>query len=336
MTSLLVLGGSGFVGRAVVSEGLSRGWEVATFNRGRGATPDPGVSRLIGDRLDPATLGPLRCRDWDVVVDTWSGAPRAARDSAAVLADRALHYVYISSGSVYAPPPPLGVDESAPTVEGSPDAEGGDYPALKRGAELAVMRAFGDRGLLARAGLILGPHEDVGRLPWWLARIAAGGEILAPGPPDLKLQLIDARDLASFVLDAALANRRGPFNVASRPGHATMRSLLEACAAVAGAPDARLTWVDAGAVIAAGVEPWTELPIWLPPDSEFAGMHAANVERAHAAGLRCCPIEQTVRDTWSWLSALNGPAPLRPDLTPPGLDRGRERAALAIWRARAR
>jgi 2'-hydroxyisoflavone reductase len=95
------------------------------------------------------------------VVDTWSGAPRAARDSAAVLADRAAHYVYVSSGSVYAPPPPLGVQESAPTVTASPDGEGGGYPELKRGAELAVIQAFGDRALVARAGSILGPTRTL-------------------------------------------------------------------------------------------------------------------------------------------------------------------------------
>ena len=332
-TSLLALGGSGFVGRAVVDEGCRRGWEVTTFNRGRGPAVD-GVSQIIGDRRDRASLERLRDRDWDVVVDTWSGAPCAARDSAAVLAHHAARYIYISSGSVYAPPPPIGGDESAATVEASPDAENGDYSELKRGAELAVTQAFGDRALVARAGTILGPHEDVGRLPWWLNRMAAGGEILAPGPPGLQLQLIDARDLASFVLDAALAGHSGPFNVVSRRGHATMRSLLEACHEVAGAPDALLTWMDPHAVIAAGIEPWTELPIWLPPDSEFAGMHAANVERANAAGLHCRPVEQTVQETWTWLSELDGPPPLRSDVDPPGLDSARESAALDAWHVR--
>jgi hypothetical protein len=84
---------------------------------------------------------------------------------------------------------------------------------------------------------------------------------------------------------------------------------------------------------AAGIEAWTELPIWLPPDSPSIGMHAANVEQAHAAGLHCRPIQQTVQDTWQWLSALNGPAPLRPDLDPTGLDRSRERAAVDAWHA---
>jgi nucleoside-diphosphate-sugar epimerase len=327
-TRLLVLGGSSFVGRALVTDGLARGWAVTTFNRGRGAWADPRAERIVGDRLEPATLAPLGERDWDVVADTWSGAPRAARDGAAVLAPRAARYAYISSGSVYAPPPPLGARESAPTVPASPDAEDGDYAALKRGAELAITEAFGDRALLARAGLILGPYEDVGRLPWWLARMAAGGEVLAPGPADLPLQYVDARDLARFVLDAASAGHGGPFNVVSRRGHATMRTLLEACAAEAGREDTRLTWVDPEPILAAGIEPWTELPVWLPPAHEYAGLHAADVERAHAAGLACRPVTETVADTWAWMHALDGPPPLRTDVPAPGLDRARERAVL--------
>ncbi len=328
--SLLVLGGSGFVGRALVDEGLARGWEVAIFNRGQRAVGvgDERVRRMIGDRLEPATLAPLTERAWDLVADTWSGAPRAARASAAALAAHAGHYVYISSESVYAPPPPIGVQETSPTVKASPDAMHGDYPELKRGAELAIMEAFGERALVARAGLILGPREDVGRLTWWLARMALGGEVLAPGPPELELQYIDARDLAAFVIDAASAGRSGPFNVVSRRGHATMASLLEACRLVSGAADTRLRWLAPADVLAAGIEPWTELPIWIPPEHEFAGMHAANVERAHAAGLRCRPVHDTVADTWAWMSALDQPPPLRADVAPPGLDRDRERAAL--------
>jgi nucleoside-diphosphate-sugar epimerase len=331
-TSLLVLGGSSFVGRAVVTDALDRGWDVTTFNRGRGWS-HPRARRLIGDRLDPEGLRPLRAERWDLVVDTWAGAPRPVRDSAAVLADRAGRYVYISSASVYAPPPPRGIDETAPVVDASPDADDadGDYAARKRGAEIAVAEAFGDRALLARAGTILGPHEDVGRLPWWLARMARGGEVLCPGPAEQPLQYIDARELAAFILSAAEAGHHGPFNTVGRRGVATMGSLLEACRAAAGAPGTRLTWVSPEAIGAAGIEPWIELPIWLPPDHEFAAMHDANVERAHAAGLRTRPVEETVRDTWGWLAALDGPPLPRPDLPRPGLAPERERQVLRAW-----
>jgi 2'-hydroxyisoflavone reductase len=321
------------VGRSVVDEGLGRGWDVTTFNRGNNPAAGPEVRQVTGDRFDRASVEQLSAHSWDLVVHTWSGAPRAVLDSATVLADDAARYVYISSASVYAPPVPLGVHERSPTVSASPDAEAGEYPELKRGAELAVTQTFGERALLGRAGLILGPHEDVGRLTWWLNRIAAGGEVLAPGPPDMPIQFVDARDLAIFVLDAALAARNGPYNIVSRPGHATMRSLLETCQTVAGCADTQLTWVDPATIEAAAIEAWTELPIWLPPDSPSIAMHAADVEHAHATGLRCRPIRETVNGTWQWLSARSGRAPLRPDLDPTGLDSSRERAALAMWHA---
>lgn len=221
---LLVLGGTGFVGGATVAEGVRRGWAVTVFNRGlHGATPE-GVHRLRGDRTAPGGLAALADGEWDLVVDTWDGAPRAARDAARALVDRVGRYVYVSSGSVYARPVATGVGEDAPVVDAEPDADEGGYPANKAGAERAVRRTFGERALIARAGLILGPGEDIGRLPWWLTRIARGGDVLAPGPVDLPVQYVDVRDLAGWMLDLGAAGPGGTFNAVSRPGHATMGS----------------------------------------------------------------------------------------------------------------
>lgn len=311
---LLVLGGSAFVGRAVVEEGVARGWEVTTFNRGRGWA-HPEAAALHGDRLDwPGLEG-----EWDLVVDTWAADPAAVAAAASSLRDQAGRYVYISSCSVYAPPPQMGADETFATV--APGT--GDYAAVKRGGEVAALEAFGDRATILRPGLILGPHEDVGRLPWWLLRLARGGETLAPGPHDLPLQLIDARDLAAFALDAP----SGTYNSVSRRGHATMGTLLEAARDITGG-DATLRWADPIILARHGVEPWTELPIWLPPDHEYAAMHGADVEKAHAAGLRIRPVEETIADTWAWLSALRGAPPLRADLPPHGIAPEKEHAIL--------
>ncbi|MDQ6729416.1 MAG: NAD-dependent epimerase/dehydratase family protein, partial [Actinomycetota bacterium] len=299
--SLLILGGTGFVGPALAAEGLARGWGVTTFTRGQRPASGENVERLHGDRTQPGALAALAARDWDLVLDTWSGAPRAVRDSAQALTGRAGGYVYISSGSVYAPPVALGVSEDARTVTASPDAEAGEYSECKRGAELAVLAAFGERALILRPGLILGPGEDVGRLPWWLARMARGGEVLAPGPPDLGLQMIDCRDLAAFALTAGAAGVAGPLNTVSHAGHATTRSLLEACREVAAPPGTELRWLAPAAVHAAGIEPWIELPIWIPPGHAASARHAADVTRVHAAGLHCRPVSETVRDTWAWL-----------------------------------
>ncbi|MFI7706609.1 NAD-dependent epimerase/dehydratase family protein [Nonomuraea sp. NPDC049480] len=315
---VLVLGGTEFVGRAVVEEALALGWDVTVFNRGS-HEPPAGVTALRGDRSAAGGLAALERGEWDVVVDTWSWAASAVRDTASLLARRAGHYVYVSSRSVYADPVPFGADESAPVVAASADDEdASDYARNKAGAELGAVAAFGERALLARAGTILGPYENIGRLPWWLSRIARGGPVLAPGPRDLGLQYIDARDLAVWCLRAAERGVGGAFNVVSPPGFVTMRELLETCVKVTGS-DAGLRWVDAEPILAAGVAPWTDLPIWLVGE-DHAFMHGGDVSKALAEGLRCRPVEETAADTWAWLRSIGGEAPTRPDRPRVGLD----------------
>ncbi|MFJ6949220.1 NAD-dependent epimerase/dehydratase family protein, partial [Streptomyces wuyuanensis] len=325
---LLVLGGTEFVGRAVVEAALARDWQVTVFHRGRHEAP-AGVRVLHGDRVTPDGLGALSEGEWDVVVDTWSAAPSAVLASARLLADRVGHYVYVSSRSVYAWPPAAGLDEDGPLVEGAAaDAGATDYAHDKRGGELAVTEAFGaDRSLLVRAGLILGPWENVGRLPWWLNRVASGGPVPAPGPRDLPVQFIDVRDLAGWTLDAAEKRLTGPFNLVSPPGHTTMGELLEACVRATGSA-AELRWLDEGTIAAAGVEPWTDLPIWIPRGELYDAIHDANVSRARAAGLHCRPAGETVADTWAWLRELGGTPPQRPDRAPVGLSPAQESALL--------
>ncbi|MFJ5830155.1 NAD-dependent epimerase/dehydratase family protein [Streptomyces sp. NPDC093089] len=325
---LLMLGGTEFVGRAVVEEALGQGWEVTVFHRGR-HTPPEGVVSLIGDRTAPGGLAALEAGSWDAVVDTWSAAPSVVRDTARLLADRVGRYAYVSSRSVYAWPAAAGLAEDGPLVEGSPDDGDVPYAEAKRGGELAAAAAFGpERTLFVRAGLILGPYENVGRLPWWLGRIARGGQVLAPGPDTLPLQYVDARDLAVWTLDAVEAGLSGPYNLISPAGHATMGELLDACVRVTGS-DAALRWTAPDAVLAAGIEPWTELPVWMPPGEMYDAMHAADVSRAVAAGLRCRPVAETVADTWAWLRSIGGTAPQRPDRPPVGLSPEREAKALA-------
>lgn len=325
---LLVLGGTHFVGRSIVEEALRRGDEVTALNRGVSGTPVEGAATLTVDRRDPGALeAALGTGEWDAVLDTWSSEPVVVESSARILADRVVHYGFVSSRSVYRWPVPPGADESAPVVAGDPEGDdGSDYPAAKRGGELAVGRYFAGRALLARAGLILGPHEDVGRLPWWLARMSRGGRVLAPGPPDLRLQYIDARDLASWMLDAARRRLAGTFNTVSRPGHATMAELLETCNEVVG-QRAELVWRSPQAIEAAGISGWTQLPIWVPAGSDMAGLHAGDVTAAHAEGLRCRPVRETVADTWRWLQRAGFPPP-RADRPVPGLDPDLERRAL--------
>ncbi|WP_329376690.1 NAD-dependent epimerase/dehydratase family protein [Streptomyces sp. NBC_01351] len=325
---LLMLGGTEFVGRAITEDALARGWEVTVFHRGHHAPP-PGTTAVHGDRTAAGGLDALAEGEWDLVVDTWSGAPTAVRDSARLLHGRVGGYVYISSRSVYAYPAPAGLDEDGPLVEGSPDADAIAYAEDKRGGELAALDAFGDRALLVRAGLIIGPYENVGRLPWWLNRIARGGPFVAPGRPGQPLQYIDVRDLARWSLDAGAAGLGGAYNMVSPVGHATMGSLLAACAAATGA-DAEPRWTDAAVIEKAGIEPWTELPIWLPEGELEAYMFGGDVTKVLEAGLVCRPVEETVADTWTWLQSIGGEAPHRPDRPKKGISAEQEAALLGL------
>jgi 2'-hydroxyisoflavone reductase len=307
---LLILGGSGFVGRAVADEAVRRGYDVTVFNRGQRVAP-AGVRVLTGDRM--GDLSALESGTWDAVVDTWSAQGEAVRRTAELLSTRAGHYAYVSSRSVYS-------GEQREKAEGATLVDDGDegYAGDKlRGEQGAA--AFDGSVLLARAGLILGPYEDIGRLPWWLNRLARGGPTLAPGPRDNPLQYIDARDLANFLLDTAARRVAGPFDLVSRSGHTTMGELLDIAVEVTGGR-AELRWTDPATIEAAGIEPWMQLPIWLPPGELHDFLHGGDVSKAYGEGLVCRPVRETVEDTWAWLGSLDGDAPQRADRPRVGLD----------------
>jgi nucleoside-diphosphate-sugar epimerase len=332
---ILVLGGTEFVGRALVNEAVERGHQVTTLNRGNHQDADAKVVSLRGDRTAPDGLDNLRSGTWDAVVDTWSKAPYVVQDSVKALQGKTDRYLFVSTRSVYEFPTPAGATESsAPLLEGDPEAgrDGTEVPygEAKRGAEIAVERGFADHYVHARAGLILGPWENVGRLPWWLGRMARGGEVLAPGPEDLPLQYVDARDLAAWTIGAAEQALSGAYDLVSEPGRTTMGEFLRTCAEVTGS-SARLRWAEPEAVLAAGIEPWTELPVWIPPGPDHAGMHLSDPARARATGLRNRPVRDTVADTWAWLQSIGGTAPQRPDRPPLGLGQAREEAFLKSY-----
>ncbi len=188
---------------------------------------------------------------------------------------------------------------------------------------------FPDRALLARAGLILGPYENVGRLPWWLQRLARGGRVVAPGPRNRPLQLIDARDLAGWMLSGGRSRTRRCLQL-GQPArtHLDRRAARRGCTEIVGGP-AELVWVSPETVAAAGVSGWTELPIWAPPTGELAALHDVDVTAALAHGLTCRPITATVSDTWAWLQREGRSTGDHPRAAV-GLDEAAEQRILAL------
>src|SRR4051794_6849105 len=304
---LLILGGTVFLGRHVVGAALARGHDVTIFTRGRHGTGPDAVEHIAGDRAD---VTPLQGRTWDAAIDT-SGYDPAQVDASSAL--DAGHYVFVSSCNAYPDWPDRPVDEDSPTWE---DGEG--YGPDKAAAERHVL-ARG--GAVVRAGLIVGPHDNVFRLPWWVRRVREGGAIPAPGRPDRPLQIIDARDLAAFLLDLAEQRTPGAFNGTAPIGQTTMKELLRAAD-----PQADLRWIPEDQLEQAGVEPWMEFPLWLP--ERHAGTWNVGTVKAQAAGLRTRPVQETVDDIARWLQN-GGEAELdewRSEHRPPRMSREREAA----------
>ncbi|MGH8909708.1 MAG: NAD-dependent epimerase/dehydratase family protein [Egibacteraceae bacterium] len=335
---LLVLGGTWFLGRALAEEALQRGHEVTTFNRGRTGRDVPGVERIVGDRTSRTDLEALAgLGPWDAVVDTSGMVPQDVFASARVLFPRAGRYAFVSTVNVYRAWPVEPLTEASAVREcaadasdtpASPDERAGDrYGRLKAGCERAVVSVYGKDALVLRPGVIIGPHEYIGRIPWWLRRLHRGGNVLAPGDPDRQIQPVDARDVAGFTLIAVAAGHSGTFNVTAPFGHSTFGELLNACRHATGSA-AELVWVEDGFVHSHGVRMWTELPLW----RTYPGAWRIDGGRARDAGLTCRPLAQTVTDTWAWLTA-DGSVVDSPRAAEIGIDPVKEAELLAAWAA---
>jgi nucleoside-diphosphate-sugar epimerase len=335
---LLVIGGTSFVGRAVVADALARGHDVTTFNRGLTGKDVDGVEPLRGDRSTDEGVQPLVGRAFDAVVDPGGQVPAHVLRTARVLADSVPFYAFVSTTAVYQSWSTAPVEESAGTWPGVADEDGdpadySTYPARKRGAELAVEQVYGlDASLVARAGSIVGPHDNLGQLPWWITRVAGGGRVIGPGDPARGLQLVDVRDVAAFVLDQAEARSGGIHNVVPDGTNTTMGGLVDTCAKVTGS-DAVPVWMDEGFLFSQGVQPWGELPLWIPNVPDTAGFWAVSGASAKAAGLRTRPFEESVRDTWEWLRS-GGEVQVTPGAPPLGLASEKEQQVLAAWDSR--
>jgi 2'-hydroxyisoflavone reductase len=332
---LLVLGGSWFVGRVLVEEALRRGHDVTVFHRGRSSGPPPGVRVIHGDREDRSDLARLASDGpWDVVIDVPGSVPAVVRDSARALADAVDRYVFMSTVSVYRIWPHEPVSEDSPLHPGDPDFDPGwrhwdavAYGPLKAGCEAAVRREFGDRSLFLRPGVVLGPHEYVGRMAWWLDRMRRAGQVLAPGRPDRGIQPVDVRDLVAFTLSLIEQAQYGTFNVAAPIGRDSYGDLLTACRDAIGS-DAEIIWVDEQWLVDHGVRQWTELPLW----RTAPGTWAMDQTRGAAQGLMCRPLRETVADTWTWLAA-GGRAVDHERQAEHGIDPVKETTLLAEWAA---
>lgn len=328
---LLILGGTRFLGRHLAEQALAAGHQVTLMHRGKSG-PDlfPQAEHLIADRNDD--LAVLAGGTWDACIDTSAYVPRHVRHVATQLVSRVGQYQLVSSISVYDDngySAEAGPNESSalaqladPTVEA---ITGETYGGLKVLCEEAAQQAYGARCLVSRPGLIVGPHDPTGRFTWWPQRLQRGGEVLAPGDPATPVQFIDVRDAAAWMLRQAEQGTAGVFNLVGPGQPLTMGGLLQAARDTLN-PAAQLCWVDEAWLLAQGVQPWSDLPVWLPRAQ--AGMHRTDIRRALDTGYRSRPLAQTLADTAQWAAGRTAPAGV-------GLAPERESALLTAWAAHA-
>lgn len=333
---LLILGGTAFLGRHIVENARERGHELTLFNRGLTAPELFGDLELIrGDREQDLSM--LDGRSWDAVIDTSGYLPRVVRTSATLLAGAADHYTFVSSISAYGDLPEPRMAEDAPLAQlpegGSEDIDR-YYGALKAACEAEVRAAFRDSTLVVRPGLIVGPHDPTGRFTYWVRRASEGGRVLAPDAPDQQVQLIDGRDLATWIVRMVEEKQVGSFNATGPAEPLEFVRMLERIRDATG-NRAELAWIDEDRLAAAGAEPWDELPLWLdlPRHPELRGFLAVDVRAALACGLELRPLEQTVTDTLAWVSSgAASPKLAGPALPSAGLSREREAELLRLGR----
>ena len=340
---VLVIGGTRFVGRHFVTAAQVRGHELTLFNRGKhAAAPVAGVETIHGDRH--SELDKLAGRRWDVVVDTCGLLPRAVKASAEALRHAVDVYVFVSSQSVYAEMSRPGVDENEPTETLSEEqlekanaidpstatavTLGDMYGGLKVLCEQAAEEVMPGRVLVQRPGVIVGPYDYADRFTYWVARVARGGEVLAPGRPQRHVQFIDARDLADWTVKMIEEKRAGTYNCNGLPGAVTMGSLLDECKSISGS-DASFTWVDEEFLTQQNVAAWSEMPLWLPESEEsLKGFMFASSDKAIAAGLTFRPLRETIADTLTWWQTAATNEPMKA-----GLDSEKERELLVQWKS---
>ena len=328
---ILILGGTGFLGPAIVRHARSQGHQMTLFTRGKtNAKMFPDIEMLVGNR--DGDLEALKNRDWDVVIDTSGYLPRIVADSAKLLAGHVGQYIFISSVSVYADFSQRGLNESSAvgvlddeTVE---EITGLTYGPLKALCEQEAERELRGRSTTIRPGLIVGPMDRSDRFTYWPVRIAKGGEVLTPEGPDVATQVIDVNDLAMFIVRCAERNITGTYNATSPAEELTMGEIFETCKKVSGS-DATFTYVSPEFMAEKELQEWSDIPVYVNLAGPEAGHPYVNVNKALQQGLTFRPLSETIRDTLDWWTGVSQERKDRPMRS--GLTAERETEALEAW-----
>jgi len=298
VVDILIIGGTRFLGRFLTQEGIKRKHEITLFNRGK-TNPHlfPDIEKLHGDR--DGGLEPLKGRRWDLVIDVCGYVPRIVEQSAKLLKDQAGKYLFVSTMIVYDDLNKIDLKENDRLASMGEDTDEEvtteSYGPLKGDCERVVKRYFPENNLMIRPGVIIGPEDNTDRFTYWVNRIGKGGRFLAPGNPDDPVQVIDVRDLVSWIYDIIEKNGTGAYNATGPDYKLTMGELFEECQEVAGVP-AEPVWVDSEFLLEQDVVPWRDIPLWRRGGHHQKGFMRIDSTKAIKEGLTYRPLRESIRD----------------------------------------
>lgn len=341
--NMLILGGTGFTGPEQVDYAIARGHRVTLFNRNQtrpGLFKGKVAEELIGDLNNDTSA--LKGKQFDVVIDNPTTFPAWVRNAAKYLAGNTKHYIFVSTTSTYSDQSIIGLNESSPvgvlpsgvdpyTLD--PQDATRYYGPLKVLAEKEVQKQYPDAWTVIRPCLIVGPLDRTDRFTWWPARIAQGGEVLAPDKADDPCQFIDSRDLAEWTVRVAETRLLGTYNAIGPDKPMTVSEMLYGVKAVTTA-GANFTWVPWDFLQQQKVRPWRDMTVWQPPYGRTAGYQRRDASKAISHGLTFRPLAVTAKDTLDWhntrpekerVATLNGEIN--------GIGMQREKEVLAAWKA---
>ncbi|MCR9269360.1 MAG: NAD-dependent epimerase/dehydratase family protein [Hyphomonadaceae bacterium] len=313
----LVVGGTGFLGGAIVETLLRDGDEVTVLSRGKTNRKLPDAVKIIStDRF--GDLSQLQGRHFDWVFDTCAFEPVAVSRLLERVGKSCQRYVLISSISAYGTFSKPDLNEHDPVPDATPEdlaladgltedergsaiSYGESYGRLKRACEQTAEQILGDRATILRVGLLIGAGDYTDRLTWWVRRLdQAKGDrkrVPAPAPPGRKVQMIDVYDVADFALKCAQAKSPGIWNVTGTPQ--PLSAVLDTIIQASGS-EAELVWVSQKSILEARISPWTDIPLMAPAIPAFRYFLEVSTQKAEQNGLVCRPLSETLNRLIGW------------------------------------
>ncbi len=319
---ILVIGGTSFIGKHIVTEAKTNGHEITLFNRG---LTDPssivGMETITGDRDTDLYL--LDKKEWDAVIDTCGYDPISVDKTVSYLNGRVSLYVFVSSVAVYERPPTnttIEVTEESPIYRAFSNKDLNSFEQFsynKAMCEQVVLNTFKESALIVRPSMVTGEGDPTNRLAYWLYKFLNNEDIIIPGPNNWRIEYIDVKDLSSWLIKTIEENITGIFNLSGPSPSMTAKQFFNSIINYTKFQK-QVFWIDENFLIDNGTFTFYSFPLWIPRN---LGVFNINYRKAITNGYKNTSIINTLQDlTFNQRADLNI-----------GINTAKEQQLIKLW-----